>query len=592
MACIFLKIILYFKLKDTVMNLLLILKLELLQVIKNALGLSDEDAARVDISLNVGKDRTFGDMSCNAAMMLAKKLEKNPRALAQEIEQIIMAASQNEENTVLFGTIKSVEIAGPGFLNITLNNEIWWTLALEFFQQKDMFFQLDFDEKDRQKYLIEFVSANPTGPLHLGHGRGAIIGDTLARVINFLGHSAEKEFYINDAGNQLAILGKSLKIRCMQELGEQVVFPEDGYAGQYMIDLAKECVEQLGRDVIKNDERFFADYAKERMLASQRRDLENYRVVFDRWFSEKTLHDSGAVAGTIELLKKEGLVYEQDGALWFKSTQFGDDKDRVVKKSDGSWTYIAADIAYHKDKFDRGYTKMVNILGQDHHGYVKRLKATMDAIGCQADKLDVILYQLVTIKENDVVLRMSKRSGKFTQLSDVIDEVGVDVARFFYLNRKAEAHLEFDLATALKKTDENPVFYIQYAYVRICSLLEKARQSGQFDEYLNVLFTGGWDEEELVNIVKSMGEHEFAVLRKIAQLQDILSSVAFGYQTHLLSYYTWELAQAFHNYYTNNKVVDIENIGQSKVRLFTVILAKDALEICLDLLGLSKPEKM
>ena len=574
------------------MNLLSVLKLELLQVIKKSLSLSDEDMARVDIALNVDKDKTFGDMSCNAAMMLAKQLEKNPRQLAQEVQQAIVLASQSEENPLLFGAIKSVEIAGPGFLNITLNHEVWWTLALEFFQQKDMFFQLEFDEENRQKYLIEFVSANPTGPLHLGHGRGAIIGDTLARVLNFLGHCAEKEFYINDAGNQLAILGNSLKIRCLQQCGQSVELPENGYAGQYMVDLAKECIDELGRDVIKNDENFFADYAKEKMLALQHKDLENYRVVFDRWFSEKTLHESGAVASTIELLKEKGLVYELDGALWFKSTQFGDDKDRVVRKSDGSWTYIGADIAYHKDKFDRGYTKLVNILGQDHHGYVKRLKATMEAIGCQADGLDVILYQLVTIKENDVVLRMSKRAGKFTQLSDVIDEVGADVARFFYLNRKAEAHLEFDLATALKKTDENPVFYIQYAYVRICSLLEKARQSAQFEDYLNVLFTGGWNDEELVGIVKSMTEHEFAVLRKIVQLQDILGNIALVYQTHLLSYYTWELAQALHNYYTNNKIIDIENIGQSKVRLFTVILIKDALEICLDLLGLSKPEKM
>ena len=264
------------------MNLLSMLKLELLQVVKKTLNLSDEDMARVDIALNVDKDKTFGDMSCNAAMMLAKQLEKNPRQLAQEIQQaIIFASQQNEENPLIFGAIKSVEIAGPGFLNITLNHEVWWTLALEFFQQKDMFFQLEFDEENKQKYLIEFVSANPTGPLHLGHGRGAIIGDTLARVLNFLGHSAEKEFYINDAGNQLAILGNSLKIRCLQQCGQSVELPENGYAGEYMIELAKECINELGRDVINNDEAFFADYAKEKMLALQKKDLENYRVIFD-----------------------------------------------------------------------------------------------------------------------------------------------------------------------------------------------------------------------------------------------------------------------------------------------------------------------
>jgi arginyl-tRNA synthetase len=574
------------------MNLLSIIKLELLQVVKNALNLSDQDAARVDIVLNVDKEKTFGDLSCNAAMMLAKQLGKNPRELAQEIEQAIILAGQSEGNPALFGAIKAVQIAGPGFLNITLNNEIWWAVALEFFQQKDMFYQLEFDEKTRQNFLIEFVSANPTGPLHLGHGRGGIIGDTLARVLNFLGHKAEKEFYINDAGNQLELLGKSLKIRCLQQCGQSVELPDQGYAGEYLVDLAKECIDQLGRDVVKNDDKFFADYAKEKMLDLQRKDLESYRIVFDRWYSEKTLHDSGTVAETIELLKEKELVYESDGALWFKSTQFGDDKDRVVKKSDGSWTYIAADIAYHKDKLDRGYNKLVNVLGQDHHGYVKRLKSTMEALGYDANRLDVILYQLVTIKENDVVVRMSKRAGKFTELSDVIEAVGADVARFFYLNRKAEAHLEFDLAVALKKTDENPVFYIQYAYVRINSLLEKARESGLLDDYINVIFTGGWDSDELVGIVKSMSEHEFTLLKKIVQLQDILESIASSYQTHLLSYYTWELANAFHNYYTNHKIIDVNNLGQTKERLFVVVLVKDALEICLDLLGLSKPEKM
>lgn len=575
------------------MNLLSIIKLEILQVIKNSLNVTDENLARAEIILNVDKDRSFGDLSCNAAMILAKQLNENSKHIAQKIEQAVILASQNEDNIALFGAIKSIEIAGPGFLNITLNNEVWWTLALEFFQQRDVFFQFELDDKSRKKYLIEFVSANPTGPLHLGHGRGGIIGDVLARVINFLGHIARKEFYINDVGNQMQLLGQSLKVRCEQQLGEQIELPENGYAGYYLIDIAKQFIKQLGAEAVQsNDDRFFTDYAKDVILKQQRKDLESYRINFDKWFSEKSLHDSGAVEKTVELLRKSGLVYEKDGALWFKSTEFGDDKDRVVKKSNENWTYIAADIAYHKNKFDRGYDKLIDIMGQDHHGYVKRLKATMEALGYDSDKLDVILYQLVTLKRDGVVLRMSKRTGEFTQLSDVINSVGVDVARFFYLNRKAEAHLEFDLSVALSKTEENPVFYIQYAYVRICSLFEKALQTGQFNDYLDLLNTRGWDNDEIVEIVRSMTIHEFGLLRKIVQLQDTLLSIFFTYQTHLLPYYTWELAHVFHNYYTNNRVVDVNNIGLTKVRLFAVFLVKDGLEICLNLLGISKPEKM
>jgi len=574
------------------MNFLSIFKIETIKTIKETFNASNEAMQNVTLILNQGKGAEFGDLSCNAALMLAKTLGRNPREVAQEIQQTLSSKYQDAEQSAFFGVVEKIEIAGPGFLNITLTKQFWMTLTIEFFQQKDLFFQLNFDDATKTKYLIEFVSANPTGPLHLGHGRGAIIGDTLTKVLNFLGHDVEKEFYINDAGNQMLILGQSLKIRCLQELGQQAELPAEGYAGQYMIDLAKKCIDKLGKDVIKENDKFFSDYAKNKMLELQQKDLHDYGVTFDRWYSEKTLHESSAVTKAAELLREKGLAYEQDGALWFKSTQFGDDKDRVIKKSDGNWTYIAADIAYHKDKYDRGFNKLINILGQDHHGYVKRLQATMQALGYPIDGLDVILYQLVTIKENDVVQRMSKRAGKFTQLSDIIDEVGVDVARFFYLNRKAEAHLEFDLAVALKKTDENPVFYIQYAYVRINSLLEKAQQNDQFYDYLNVLLTGGWEDEEMVKIVSSMTEHEFTLLKKIMQLQDILQTIETSYQTHLLSYYTWELAQAWHNYYTNNKIIDVDNIGQSKVRIFAAVITKDALEICLDLLGISKPEKM
>jgi arginyl-tRNA synthetase len=328
------------------------------------------------------------------------------------------------------------------------------------------------------------------------------------------------------------------------------------------------------------------------MLKIIQDDLDAYRISFDYWFSEKTLHDDGQVTQALALLQEKGLVYEHEGALWFKSTEFGDDKDRVVKKSNGELTYIAADIAYHKNKFDRNYDVMIDILGQDHHGYIKRLKATMDALGYDSRKLDVILYQLVTIKAQDVVLRMSKRAGTFTKLRDVIDTVGADVTRFFYLNRKAEAFLEFDLSVAVKKTEENPVFYIQYAYVRMCSLLQRAALDEQLGAFVKQLGENKVNPEMCAQITNIIGQDEIVLLRALMSFYDIARAIANTYQTHLLSYYLLEVAQAFHNYYTNNRIIDAANNQQTQVRLLMVYMVKNMVGTCLDLLGLSKPEKM
>ncbi|NDD55517.1 arginine--tRNA ligase, partial [bacterium] len=463
-------------------------------------------------------------------------------------------------------------------------------LFYQVLSQQGAFFTLD-EHEPRKKVLIEFVSANPTGPLHLGHGRGGIVGDTLARVMSFLGHQVDKEFYINDAGNQIKLLGQSLKARCLQQLGVAAELPEEGYAGEYLVDLAADCVAAHGQEVQAKPDIFFEMYAKENLLDLIKADLASYRITFDRWFSEKNLHDDGSVEKALNLLKERGLAYDQDGALWFRSTQFGDDKDRVVRKSSGELTYIAADIAYHKDKFDRGYDLLVDILGHDHHGYVKRLKATMEALGYNPEQLQVILYQLVTIKENDVAVRMSKRAGKFTKLSDVIDEVGADVARFFYLNRKTDMPLDFDLATALKKTDENPVYYIQYAFVRINSLLERATHEG-FDDWINQLKAQGVTPEELSKLMAHFGADDADMLKKICILQDVVRTVAVSYQTHVLSYFALELAQHLHAYYTRNKIIDKQQSALSQLRMTMVFAVQQTLGLCLDLLGISKPERM
>ncbi len=566
------------------MNLISNIKVQVVNLIKQLFAVRDDQLTGVDFKLNVDKDRSFGDLSCNVAMVLAKQLGKNPRALALELQQALLLPRPEFD-----GLIQTVDIAGPGFINITLTPAAWQQVAQDLFLKKDENFKLGTDDK-HLRYQIEFVSANPTGPLHLGHGRGGIIGDTLARVLAFLGHEVTKEFYINDAGNQIKLLGQSFKVRCLQELGRHDELPEGGYAGLYLVDLAKTCVTEFGQRLFDKDDDFFAHYAKDHMLQLIKHDLIAYGITFDEWFSEKTLHDSGAVDAALDLLSKAGLLYEQDGALWFRATNFGDDKDRVIKKANGELTYIAGDIAYHKNKFDRGYDKMINILGQDHHGYVKRLKATMQALGFDADKLDVILYQLVSIKENEELVRMSKRAGTFTKLSDVIEAVGPDVARFFFLNRKADAHLEFDLAIALKKTDENPVYYIQYAFVRTGSLLAKAHE---FDELKSFLAAIACDDEAACQaVVGYLGEAEVALLKKMLFLSDVLMNISQTHQMHVLSYYTWELANAFHNFYTNNRIIEPTDMQTTKMRLFMVSLVRETLGICLDLLGLSKPERM
>ncbi|MBT4595232.1 arginine--tRNA ligase, partial [bacterium] len=436
-------------------------------------------------------------------------------------------------------------------------------------------------------YLGEFVSPNPTGPLHLAHGRNAIIGDVLARVMEFLGHKVSREMYINDAGKQIDLLGESLLARYKQQLKEDVQVPEKGYHGEYLSDVALEIVKERGSDAVNEPMEYFKRYAVDKMLILIKKDLLLYGVEFDTFFSEKTLHDNGAIDKAVEDLKTNQLVYEKDDALWFKSTEFGDDKDRVVKRSDGAWTYLGADIAYHEDKFKRGYDKLIDVLGQDHHGYLNRIKATMEAMGFGKDKLDIIVYQLVFMRIGNDYVKMSKRSGNFETLSDVINTAGKDVARFFYLNRKADAHLDFDLDVALKNTEENPVYYIQYAYVRINSLMNKAAEISGMSEWVSKLRNGEIDTDGL-----SLDENDIALVRKISQLSGILRTIANGYQTHMIAYYTLELAKNFSSYYGKVKILDTGRIDATKNRLFVVSLIRTTLGTCLDLLGLSKPEKM
>lgn len=527
--------------------------------------LSDQQL-RLQLNIDEAKQE-FGNMTTSCAMMMAKEVGKPPRVIATEI-------TANFAHSL----VAKIDIAGPGFINIYLTSQAFQTLAAELYEQKAAFFKPDTLER-HYHYSLEFVSANPTGPLHFGHGRGAIIGDVLGNILRFVGHTVYKEFYINDAGNQIQKLGESFKIRCMQAAGMDAAIPEDGYHGDYLTTLAQDCFAQYGHELFDKPSSFFADYAKNMMLENIKNTLHDYGIDYDVWFSEKTLHTSGDIPQAIETLARNGYVYEQDNAVWFKATAFGDDKDRVIKKSTGEYTYIAADIAYLKNKIDRGANYLLLVLGHDHHSYVTRLQAVKNGLGYEQIPLDVILYQLVKITENGALVRMSKRAGSGITLQDIIDTVGKDVARFFYLNRKADAQLEFDLELALKKTEENPVYYVQYAYVRTGSILAKA-----------ALLEGLTDLT--VADANDIGKEEQFLLKKVLFLEQLIADIAINHQTHLLTYYVLELSQLFHRYYSHVRVLDPQDIKKSRARLLMIAIIRSTIGAVLQILGISCPDKM
>ncbi|KKT01362.1 MAG: Arginine-tRNA ligase [candidate division TM6 bacterium GW2011_GWF2_43_17] len=514
----------------------------------------------------------FGDFSSNAAMVLARALGKSPRLIAQEI-----AAHFSDL------AVERLEVAGPGFLNFFLTDACFAQEAQRYAANISSALASSRERYQIRSYSVEFVSANPTGPLHIGHGRGGIIGDVVGNVLRFLGNTVVKEFYVNDAGKQITTLGMSLMIRCRQVLGEQVELPEDSYHGEYLLQMAREmtsAVPDVVRSALeKNDVCYFSEYAYHRLREEQEETLAEYKIIFDVWFSERTLHASGEVDSSINLLIERGHTYELEGALWFKSTAFGDDKDRVLRRANGEYTYVAADVAYMLNKLKRGAEQLIMVLGQDHHSYVVRLKGILTALGYRPEQLDVILYQLVTVKEDGEVMRLSKRAGRIVSLKDIIDTVGPDVARFFYLNRKADAHLDFDLALALRRTDENPVFYLQYAYVRTGSILERAQ---------NIAAMAKFSAQDL----HSFAAEERLLLRKIFALKSMLVNISYNYQAHLLTYYVLELAQQFHSFYAVCRVIAPEDVEQSKRRLAVVALVRSTLGTCLELLGISTPAAM
>jgi len=534
--------------------------------LKNTFNIDENVVKQFAFNINVDTTKeAFGDINLNHAMILAKLIKQNPIEVAKQILQDF----KHEY-------IEKMEIAAPGFLNLFLTNYVYKQLLNEIVNCGNIFFKPD--KINKKKFNIEFVSANPTGPLHLGHGRGGIIGDVLGNILKFIGHDVTKEFYVNDAGEQMKKLGRSFKVRCQQAAHIDTKMPEDGYQGEYLLDLANQAVNKGIKQILDQPDLFFESYAKEKMLEKIKKTLSKYGIAFDIWFSEKSLHTSGAIEKSVSILEKQGYLFEQDDALWFRSTAFGDDKDRVVRKSSGEFTYMAPDIAYLENKVDRGYNHIIMILGHDHHNFATRLQGIREALGIKPP-LEIILYQLVKMKEGEELVRMSKRSGKIIGLEDIIETVGKDVARFFYLNRKFDAQLQFDLNLAVKKTDENPVYYVQYAYVRTKSILGKASS----EKFLDTI-----SKNDANHIDKS----EHFLIKKIISLKSILETIHKNHQIHLLAYYVIELANVFHSYYSKNRVIDTNNPEISRGRLLLIQELKNTFELCLDLLGISKPEKM
>ncbi len=545
-----------------------------------ALSLQDEMGVRFelpDIIIEHPKRREYGDFSTNLAMVAAPLFKTSPLEIAKGIIA--------RKNNIPCGFIERFEIAGPGFINFFIERNCWYELLKEVYLKG-----ADYGKSKMGRgaeVQVEFVSANPTGPLHVGHGRGAVVGDVLARILSFAGYSVSKEYYINDVGNQMNLLGSSVYARYMNVFGKDVVFPDNGYRGDYILDIAKEIAEKEGGRFasLPAEEAlpFFIEYASGSILKGIELDLKDFGVTFDRWFSEKELFKGGKVEKTIDKMRSKGLIYEKDGALWFKTTLFGDDKDRVLKKADGSTTYFASDIAYHEDKLERGFERIIDVWGADHHGYKPRIEAFIKAHGEDGKKLDVVLVQLVSLLRGGEKVSMSTRAGEFVTLRDVIDEVGSDAARFFFLLRKSDAQLEFDLELAKKQTPENPVFYVQYAYARICSIFSVAEQRG--------IAVPSFDEADLALL--SLDE-EIELIKSITMYPEMIESCAAGLAPHHLVFYLQELVSLFHSYYNKNRVVSEqpEEMPLTLARLFMCGALKTVIKNALGVLGITAPEKM
>ena len=546
------------------------------QAVKKAVlngALPEAEMPQFNIEKPANKDN--GDYSTNVAMAGARAFKKAPRMIAEAIASCID----------LDGTaFDRVEIAGPGFMNFFLSQQFYSNVLKDVFSCGKDYGKSDYGQGKR--VLVEFVSANPTGPMHIGNARGGAIGDCLASVLDWAGFSVNREFYVNDAGNQIEKFATSLEVRYLQHYDPSVELPEDAYHGQDIVEHAENFIKEYGDKYVNADSKerrkALVDFALPKNIAGLERDLGRYRITYDKWFRESTLHNDGSVQRVIDALKEKGVTYEQDGALWFKASEYGNDKDIVLVRANGLPTYIVPDIAYHYNKLvTRGYDKAIDVLGADHHGYVPRMKAALTALGLDASRLDCVIMQMVRLVREGETIKLSKRSGKAITLNTLIDEVPLDAARFFFNLREPNSHFDFDLELAAKQSSENPVYYVQYAHARICSIIKKAQEQGV------ELKTPSDDELALLN-----SKEEKDLIRHLSLLTDEIVSAAKSYDPAKITHYVIELATLFHKFYNAQRVMLDDNEGLMQARLFLCKAVKDTIYNILTMLKITAPEVM
>ncbi|RKX55397.1 MAG: arginine--tRNA ligase [Thermotoga sp.] len=513
----------------------------------------------------------FGDFASNIAFSSAKILHENPIEIASIISDVLREDS----------FFNDVTVAGKGFVNMKVSDTLLRKMLVKIIKEKEDAFKYNIGKGKR--YQVEFVSANPTGPLTVGHGRQAAIGDVISNILEFIGYDVTREYYFNDAGNQMNVLAHSLWVRYNQELGVDIEMPEEGYRGEYLIDIAKEIVGKAGkmyREKWDEDVKaFFRSYAADKMFDWIKADLSKFNIRFDVWFSESSLHEDGKVKDTIEELRKRGFVYEKDGAVWFAASKLGDHEDWVLVKSTGEPTYLLTDIAYHRDKAKRGFDKVLDIWGADHHGHVPRVKAGLEALGIEDGFCEILLHQFVTVVQSGKDVRMSTRRGEFVTLGDLVDTVGADVAKYFFVMLSPDTHLSFDLDLARSRSMDNPVFYIQYAHARICSVLRHAEENG-------------FDTNREGDVRLLIAPEERTLIKDIERLDDVVLDAYDTLGPHKLTRYVEEVAKAFHVYYTKYRFVDKSNLELSYARLSLVKAVQIVIKTVSRLIGISMPENM
>ena len=524
-----------------------------------------------EVLLEVPPQKEFGDFATNFAMQSARALKCNPRMIAQAVVDNLDCAY-----------VEKMEIAGPGFINFYLKQDWMYDMLAGIIAEGENYGNLVSDCKE--KIQLEYVSANPTGPLHVGHGRGAAVGSALANLMKAAGMNVSREYYINDAGNQINNLAASVNARYLEKLGQTVEFPENGYHGYDIIETAERIVRIYGDKFLNmsEEERLqeFRTIALKEKLAALKEDLEAFNVTYDEWFSEQTLHDAKAIHSACDLLTERGYLYKQDGALWLKATEYGDDKDRVVIRDNGVPTYFAADIAYHQDKYARGFDRVINLWGADHHGYIARMKAAVGALGYHPDQLEVLILQMVSLYRNGELVKMSKRTGQSVTLNELIEEVGTDAARFFFVMRSIDSQLDFDLTLATEKSNENPVYYIQYAHARICSIMRQLEEAGI------VVMPAA---EAKLNTMTEASELE--LIKKLGEYPEMLAGAAKERAVHRVAHYVHDLAGLFHSFYNQCRILGVDSDLQ-QARIALVKTVGHVIRHALGILGVSAPERM